>query len=229
MAQDIVLNGQTYYGVPAIHLPTTSGGTVAFADVASVTATPEQVRLGKVFYDSSGNRQVGQSYGLLRAYFEGKISYLSHSTLNVVSSFAFPYASELVSVDFPMVLSIGWQAFTSCPALETVSVPRCSVFLDLAFGGCVSLKSLTISCEAYFRSVWTDRPPFEECINLSNVFIAYGESDTVINMSLSSLFNYTPMFDSSYLGYYGTFYVPISTVESYKAQYVGYESNFVGV
>ena len=55
---------------------------------------------------------------------------------------------------------------------------------------------------------------FEYCQTLESVYLL---STSVCTISNSNIFFGTPIADSTYLGYYGSIYVPGSLVETYKA------------
>jgi len=59
MAQTIKLLNAVYSDVPAVQLPTDSGGTATFTDVTDTTATASNVARGKVFYASDGTLTSG--------------------------------------------------------------------------------------------------------------------------------------------------------------------------
>lgn len=63
MAQDISLQGATYYAVPAVTLPKDGGGTASFTDVTDTTASASDVASGKYFYTAAGVKTAGTSSG----------------------------------------------------------------------------------------------------------------------------------------------------------------------
>lgn len=114
---------------------------------------------------------------------------VSFPVCSTIGNFAFAKCSALPSVSFPVCTSIGSNAFASCSALTSVNLPVCSVIGSYAFNGCSSLSALY----------------------LNNV-------PSVTTLSNSNAFTNTPMVNSTYLGYYGSIYVPMSLVDQFKSK-----------
>lgn len=55
MAQNVVINGSVYNGVPEVDIPKSGGGTAKFYDTASATAAAGDILATKVAYGSSGS------------------------------------------------------------------------------------------------------------------------------------------------------------------------------
>lgn len=58
MAQDIIYNKKTYKSVPAIEIPTTTGGKASFIDTSDGTATAGDIAKDKIAY-VGGEKIVG--------------------------------------------------------------------------------------------------------------------------------------------------------------------------
>lgn len=85
--------------------------------------------------------------------------------------------------------------------LQKVSFPKCTAIKDNCFYNCASLKS---------------------------VFLLNSQ---VCGLQNVDAFRYTPIADSSYLGYFGSIYVPSSLLNAYKTatNWVNYSNRLVGV
>ena len=113
--------------------------------------------------------------------------------LTVLAVNAFDYCSSLTSVEFPSVSRAisgsdnGNGQFGYCINLKTASFPILSGVANSMFKFCSSLESL------------------------------YLLSTSVAVLSHSNAFASTPIVDSSYLGYFGSIFVPESLVDAYKS------------
>lgn len=147
-----------------------------------------------------------------------------------ISSFAFASCSSLVSVNFPMCTGIGATAFSACRSLTTVSFPSCVSINGNAFNNCILLTSVDFPmCESVGTSA------FYNCSSLATVSLSVCKSISaggfrgcskleslyLLNSSVTTMstnvFQSTPMADSSYLGHFGSVFVPTSLVDSYKS------------
>lgn len=156
---------------------------------------------------------------------------LNLSTASQLSMFAFMSCTNLISVDLPSVTEIGASAFSGCSNLSTVNMPMLSDInqyafakcgsleslnfpkaqhiVNYAFGGCSNLTSLSIpECQA----LWSNA--FSDCNKLSQVFITGSQ---ICALKYSNVFTNCPIGKSSYLGYFGSVYVPSSLVDTYKS------------
>ena len=170
---------------------------------------------------------------------------VSFSACTSISSYAFQSCNSLQSVNFPSCIFIGFEAFQSCNSLQSVSFPSCTIIDGCAFSGCSSLQSISFpNCTSIgqnafqnFSSLQSVSFPicsnigsgaFVECVFLSAIYLL---SSRVCTLTNSDAFNYTPMSLSSYLGYFGSIYVPSSLVASYKTatNWTYYADRIVGV
>jgi len=112
-------------------------------------------------------------------------------TCTNVSNYAFAYA-PLVSIDLPECLSLPYKAFLSCTRLETVVLSRCMSIESSAFANCVRLTRLDLT----------------------------GVSD-VPYLPYATAFANTPISSTtSYVGGYGSIYVPSSLYSRFRSAYV---------
>ena len=140
-----------------------------------------------------------------------------------IVSRVFQGCRSLQSANFPVCISIGNGAFYNCRSLQSVSFPVCSFISDEAFYSCRSLQSVSFPVCSFIGS-----NAFNYCTSLSAIYLL---ASTVCKLSHSNAFNNTPMSLSSYLGYFGSIYVPLSLVASYKAatNWTYYIDRIVGV
>ena len=54
MAQNVVINGVTYQGVPSVAIPKSGGGTASFYDTSAATANASNTLAGIIGYNASG-------------------------------------------------------------------------------------------------------------------------------------------------------------------------------
>jgi hypothetical protein len=154
----------------------------------------------------------------------------SFPNCSIIGDYAFCSCSSLASVSFPNCSIIGNYAFYACSSLASVSFPNCSIIGNYAFYACSSLISASFSnCNVIGVSAFNacsslasvsfpncsiiDRYAFSRCISLISVYLL---GSILCTLSRNDAFDYTPIKNSSYLGYYGSIYVPTSLLNSYK-------------
>ena len=130
---------------------------------------------------------------------------------------------SLSSVYIPNCTYISYYGFYQCSAMTSISIPKCSYIGSSAFYNCYKLSSISLPVCSYIGS-----RAFYYCSALSQLYLM---STSVVSIHNSQAFMYTPMQYSSYLGYFGSIYVPASLLASYKANtyWSYYSSRFVGV
>ncbi len=138
----------------------------------------------------------------------------SLETINIpclwnISSYAFTNCRHLSSVSFPLVTAVNSNTFFSCSNLSQAYLPNCAVIYNSAFNGCTSLQS--IICAASFIST----NAFNNCSSLESVYLLNASMTFTLG---NNAFSNTPIVDSSYLGYYGSIYVPSQILASLKTQ-----------
>lgn len=136
-----------------------------------------------------------------------KLQNVSLPVCTLIGTNAFSYCSSLTTVYAPQVETIGSSAFYSCSKLTNITLENCTRISSSAFVGCSSLTSLLLpvcSSIGYFA--------FAYCIALESIYLGYSSVVTTAN----SIFYGTPMVSLSYLGHYGSVYVPASLVDAYK-------------
>ena len=152
--------------------------------------------------------------------------------LKYIGRIAFSNCTNLSVFDVPTISGIGSYAFTSCISLQKISM-QCLMFYSYdyePFRGCYSLSEISFIHTlggAQFQNLsnlqrfWTatgnfSAYVFSSCHSLSAVYV-FDYSNSVPAMANINAFSNTPISNSSYLGDYGSIYVPASLVESYKS------------
>lgn len=115
--------------------------------------------------------------------------------------------AKFATLDLPACTTIGNSAMYANPVLSNLSVPELKYIGYNAFGSCTSLAVVSLPKCSTIGSY-----AFSGCIRLESLYIL-SESVAVLG---GSVFKSTPMVASSYLGHFGSIFVPASLVDSYK-------------
>lgn len=160
------------------------------------------------------------------------LSSISFPKCETIGSQGFYRASALTSVEFPKCTLLNNQAIQACSSLQTISLPLCSVIGASAFQYDFALQEINLPACNYIMSY-----AFADCSVISKVILPtcsklsgasiflrcysfsqlYLLSSSVCSLTNANAFTNTPMSVSSYLGYYGSIYVPSSLVDAYKS------------
>ena len=162
--------------------------------------------------------------------FEGckKLSIIDLENIQSIPTGAFLNCG-LISVDMPNCTIIQNNAFISCSLMESISLSVCTAIGSSAFSGCVKLKDVyvpVLNCveQKMFSdcgSLNTISLPvcnklsdsaFYNCKKLESIYLL---STSIVTL-IANAFTNTPISKSTYLGYYGSVFVPSSLVDSYK-------------
>jgi hypothetical protein len=109
------------------------------------------------------------------------------------------------------------------PGYDLITIPEGIVSIGAyAFYSCSALTVVSLPNCAYLNEY-----VFRNCINLSNFYFMGSSIPSITNYT----FAYTTLSHSTYLGYFGSIYVPASLLASYKtAQYWSqYSARMVGI
>lgn len=161
-----------------------------------------------------------------------------------ISNEVFTYCSGLTSVNLPKCTYLGISAFGSCTNLTSIYLSACTTILNSAFMSCSNLINLsTPECTNIGSSAFNGcsklpmisfpkcqqiaSSAFYNCKSLSSAYFM-GSSIPTIG---TNIFMYTPMSNSTYLGYFGSIYVPSSLLASYKTatNWATYSARMVGI
>lgn len=148
---------------------------------------------------------------LYNSAFQGCDSLMTASFENCsyVGNATFDGCSALTTISIPNCQSVNAYAFRSCHALQSISIPLCTSILSWAFYRCSSLSNVYLSDCKYISG-----SAFQSCSALMNLTIA---GSSVTSLNTYTVFNNTPLSNSTYTGSFGSIYVPASLVDSYKS------------
>ena len=138
-----------------------------------------------------------------------RLTTVSLPNVTSIGSFAFQSCTSLTTVSFPNATSIGTYAFYSCTSLTTVSFPNATSIGANAFSGCTRLTTASFP-----KATSIGANCFRNCQSLESLYLLASSVATLGN----SVFLSTPMSLSSYLGHFGSIYVPASLVDTYKSK-----------
>ena len=169
-----------------------------------------------------GNNEFMNCYRLKEATFPecttiGSSAFYSINALSIISfpkcttirQYAFMRCSRLTEAAFPECRTIGSSAFDHCYGLLAVSFPECTTIGNYGLGHCSKLT------EAVFPKCTTIAAyAFSDCRSLSKITLL---ASVVCTLGSINVFQNTPISQSSYLGYFGSIFVPASLVDAYKA------------
>ena len=128
--------------------------------------------------------------------------------LSIEGGYVFESAG-LKTVNLPKIKSTATGDFTDCVDLETVSMPLCEYIGVYEFRGCTKLRTLSFP-----KATYLDDGAFEGCTHLESVYLM---GSSMVKIHSPAEFYGTPMQYSSYLGHFGSIYVPASLLATYKA------------
>lgn len=146
-----------------------------------------------------------------------------------ISMYAFQSCYRLVSVSFPTCLTIDHDAFQNCSALSFADFPTCTDISSYAFRSCGLISINLPECSNIGSNAFLNCKiaeivlpkcktlgsyAFQSCKSLASVYLT---SSSVVSISTTDVFQSTPLSNSSYLGYFGSIFVPESLVSEYKS------------
>lgn len=155
MAQNVIIAGASYSGVPAIDVPKSGGGTARFIDPAEINSTllatldsdfvAENIKKDVDLFGLVGSFDGGGGGdGDIDAFIERKISgAYTNENVSLIGRYAFAACSSLTTISFPACMSISSYAFQYCSSLNDISFPVCLNIASYAFQSCNSLTAVS--------------------------------------------------------------------------------------
>lgn len=126
---------------------------------------------------------------------------------SAISEYAFR-GWNMVGANFPSATSIGSNAFYSCTNLTTADFSVATTIGSYAFNNCSKLTTADFPAVTSIGS-----SAFYNCKALESI---YFRASTVATLKANVFIN-TPMSISTFLGHFGSIYVPASLVDTYKS------------
>ena len=133
------------------------------------------------------------------------LSYVSYQ----YTSNAFMGCTSLSTVSLPQVPRTDGGWFSSCTSLEYIDLPMASALAGSTFLNCTKMSYAKFSIAGNIGSSC-----FYGCSKMESLYLY---STSVAELYNKSVFTNTPMSNSTYLGHFGSIYVPASLVDTYKA------------
>ena len=202
--------------INTVNLPTaTFIGSSAFIYCYAITSLniPNATAIGgSAFYScielSALNLPSATSIGQFAFEECRKLATVSLPVATTIAAYAFDNCSSLTNVSLPVATSIGQAAFRSCRSLTSVYLPVATTIGSNAFGNCSILTGVSLPVATSIGS-----GAFYYCNSLSELYVL---ASSICTLGNTGALSYTPMSLSSYLGYFGSIYVPESLVNAYK-------------
>ena len=131
----------------------------------------------------------------------------SFPELTVIQSEAFDGDSKLRLIYFPKCTTIENSAFRSTGISETVTFPLCTTIKANSF------ENAQLTAISFPKITTIGSYAFKGCSQLKSLYLM---NSVACDLGNSSVFQNTPMTNSTYLGYFGSVYVPSSLLTTYK-------------
>lgn len=143
--------------------------------------------------------------------------------LSSISGYVFAGASSLSTIDFPNLSICGIGAFAGCSKLADVSLPTLKEVTNQVFRSCTSLRTLTLPVASLLSA-----SAFAGCTKLESLYL---QSTAVCSLAATNTFSSSPIVNSSYLGHFGSVFVPSSLLTSYTTatNWASLSARIVGV
>ena len=144
-----------------------------------------------------------------------------------IASNAFQGCYALSFVSAPLATQVSTSAFAYCSAIASINLPKVNTIHSSAFIYCSNI-SVAMLGNRSLAGTRINASAFWGCQALESVYLLWNNVPTTIT---STCFSATPMTSESYLGHYGSIYVPASLVDSYKTKvgFSNYSARLVGL
>lgn len=207
---DIKLWGATFPDVPKVLLPTATDGTAEFYEVSgsqTVTdnGTYDVKSMSEMVVNVSGGGGDSKEDGIIDRTISGVYT---NNRVTTIGIYAFQECNNLTEANFPNATNIEVAAFRSCRSLTKVNFPNATSFGSYVFRDCIKLAEVNFPNATIIGNYM-----FYGCRMLSEVYLLGSSVASLVN---SNAFGNTPMSNSTYLGHFGSIYVPASLANSYK-------------
>lgn len=225
--------------------------TNAFISCRNLTTVsfPECITIGNNAFSACSNLTTASfpectSIGSYAFQACNKLTTVSFSKCTTIGSYAFRFCLSLATISFPKCTTINGSAFYNCSSLTTASFPECTSIDAYAFHSCTNLTTISfpectfIGNYAFSNCSNLTTVSFPKCTSIgSSIFSNCQKLESVYLMGSSiptlgtGVFNSTPITVSTYLGYFGSIYVPSSLLASYKTatNWATYSNRMVGI
>ena len=161
-----------------------------------------------------------------------KLAYISFPVCTSIKQTAFVNCTSLTILNFPECTKVNPSAFSGCGNVTSISFPKCTTIENAGFSGCYNLTQAVLpSCTSIagngFRSCTSlamislplvesiGTSAFASCRYLESAYIGLEYSS--VPYLATGVFVGTGMSISTYIGHFGSIYVPASLVDAYKS------------
>ena len=150
-----------------------------------------------------------EGYAFSQCFSLAKISFPSATS---IGASAFYQCSAVSDVSLPEVTRIEAAAFFSCMSMSSINLPKLSSCASTAFMNCNHLQTFIAGQAAAATTIYSGA--FRGCVALESVYLLGASKASIQN---SSVFYSSPIASSSYLGHFGSVFVPASLLSEYKS------------
>lgn len=153
-----------------------------------------------------------------------KLTEVSIPSARELYNFTFYRCSSLSHINIDNVWLIGSSTFENCIGMSEISFKKAETLGEKTFYNCYNIKRI-LTCNLIWLSYSST---FARCESLESLYLLKND---ICSLSYSNIFDSTPIVESSYLGHYGSIYVPSQLLSWYKTQNVWsfFKDRFVGL